>query len=158
MIQFELEKNVKTGEYKLDDIFKGLENSWIAKNVLKNEFEEIRKNLRIRVVNCNGYMWTDDTDGSIYVCKEYLKKGNKLYIYLDILHEIIHHVQWKRGLDLFDRKYSYVDRPTEVEAYKYTVEEARNLGMKKEEILDYLKVEWISEEDLIRLAKKLNVI
>jgi len=44
-------------------------------------------------------------------------------------------------LDLFDRKYSYVDRPTEVEAYKYTVEEARNLGMKKEEILDYLKVE-----------------
>jgi len=57
VIQFELEKNVKTGEYKLDDIFKGLENSWIAKNVLKNEFEEIRKNLRIRVVNCNGYMW-----------------------------------------------------------------------------------------------------
>jgi len=38
-----IRKNVKPGEYKLDDIFKGLENSWIAKNVLKNEFEEIRK-------------------------------------------------------------------------------------------------------------------
>lgn len=158
MIQFEVERNAKPGEYKLEDIFKGLENSWIAKNVLKNEFEEIKRNIRIRIVNCNGYMWTDDIDGSIYICKEYLKKGNKIHIYLDILHELIHHSQWKKGLDLFDRRYSYVDRPTEVEAYKYTVEEAKNIGLTRDEILDYLKVEWISQEDLLKLAKKLNVI
>ncbi len=158
MIQIEILRDIECGEYSLEEIFKGLENSWIAKNVLKHEFNEIRKNVKIRIVNCDGYMWTDDLDGSIYICRDYLRKGKKVYLYLDILHELIHHFQWKKGLDLFDRRYSYVDRPTEVEAYKYTLEEAKQIGLSKEEILDYLKVEWISDEEWIKLAKKLNVL
>jgi hypothetical protein len=50
-----------------------------------------------------------------------------------------------------------VDRPTEVEAYRYTVKEARRLGLSDERILQYLKTEWMSTEDLKRLAKAVDV-
>jgi hypothetical protein len=37
------------------------------------------------------------------------------------------------------------------------VEEARNLGLDDERICQYLKTEWMTEEDLGKLAKTLNV-
>ncbi|MDT7891490.1 MAG: hypothetical protein RQ952_01980 [Thermoproteota archaeon] len=153
-----MNRKLKKGEYLLEEVFSGLENSWIVKNVLKEKFEEMKRTVKIRIVDCNGYMWVEDSDGSIYICQSYLKKGKLRDLYLDILHELIHVLQWKKGLDLFDRRYSYYERPTEIEAYKYTIEEAKNLGMSKEEMLDYLYVPWETKEKTIEFAKKLNII
>jgi hypothetical protein len=61
------------------------------------------------------------------------------------------------GKELFDPQYDYVDRPTEVEAYLYTVQEARRLGLSDKRILEYLKTEWMSNEDLVKLARHVNV-
>jgi hypothetical protein len=61
------------------------------------------------------------------------------------------------GKELFDIHYSYTVRPTEVEAYRHAVEEARNIGLSDERICLYLKTEWMSDEDLKRLAKALNI-
>ena len=61
------------------------------------------------------------------------------------------------GKELRDRNYKYVERATEIEAYRYAVTEAKNLGMDNKEILEYLKTEWMSEEDLKQLARKLNI-
>jgi hypothetical protein len=61
------------------------------------------------------------------------------------------------GKELFDPRYSYVERPTEIEAYRYTVQEARRLGLSDERICEYLKTEWISDKDLKFLAKAVNV-
>ena len=61
------------------------------------------------------------------------------------------------GRDLFDGRYSYVDRPTEIEAYRYTVKEAKRLGLSDEEILLYLKTEWMSNNDLKALAGYVGV-
>lgn len=158
MKNFSVNRKVKKGEYLIFEIFQGLEDSWIVKNVLKDEFEEMKKNVRIRVVDCKGYMWVEDSDGSIYICREYLKKGDLRDIYLDILHELIHVRQWKRGMDLFDKRYSYTERPTEIEAYKYTVEEAKNLGMSKDEIIEYLKVPWVEEAKVYELARKIGLL
>jgi len=158
MNAFKVNRKLKKGEYSIEEVFSGLEHSWIVKNVLKEEFEEMKKTVRIRIVDCDGYMWVEDSDGSIYICKKYLEKGNLRDLYLDILHELIHVRQWKRGADLFDRRYSYAERPTEVEAYMYTVEEAKRLGMTKEEILEYLMVPWENKEKILELAKKLNVL
>jgi len=158
MENFKVNRKLKKGEYLLDEVFSGLENSWIVKNILKDKFEEMKRTVKIRIVDCNGYMWVEDSDGSIYICQNYLKKGKLRDLYLDILHELIHVLQWKKGLDLFDRRYSYYERPTEIEAYRYTIEEAKNLGMSKEEILDYLYVPWETKEKMIEFAKKLNII
>jgi hypothetical protein len=65
--------------------------------------------------------------------------------------------QYMDGKELFDGNYEYVDRPTEIEAYRYTVQEARRLGLSDRRICKYLKTEWMSQEDLRKLAKHLQV-
>jgi hypothetical protein len=61
------------------------------------------------------------------------------------------------GKELFDSHYSYAARPTEVEAYRVAVREARRMGLSDERICEYLKTEWMSDEELRQLAKTLNV-
>jgi hypothetical protein len=61
------------------------------------------------------------------------------------------------GKKLFDVEYDYADRPTEIEAYQHAVDEARRLGLSDQRICDYLQTEWMSKEDLERLAKAVNV-
>lgn len=102
-------------------------------------------------------MGTSDKDGHIIVNSRYLNKGDRIDIYLDVIHELVHVKQFMEGKELFDSRYDYVERPTEIEAYRYAVEEARNLGLDDERICDYLKTEWMSHDDLKRLAKKLGV-
>ena len=50
-----------------------------------------------------------------------------------------------------------MDRPTEIEAYLYAVQEARRLGLSEERISCYLRTEWMSEDDLRQLAKSVDV-
>jgi len=78
-------------------------------------------------------------------------------LYLDVIHELVHIKQFLQGRNLFDSKYSYVDRPTEIEAYRCCVEEARKIGMSEAAIAEYLYVEWISRADHARLLKTLTV-
>ena len=91
------------------------------------------------------------------VNKTYLKNGDKTDIYLDVVHELCHVKQHLDGRELFDPRYDYVDRPTEVEAYRYAVQEAKRLGLSDERILCYLQTEWISDEDLKRLVKNMGI-
>jgi hypothetical protein len=57
----------------------------------------------------------------------------------------------------FGKRFEYVDRPTELEAYRHTVKEARRLGMSDEEIAEYLKVTWLDTAEVSRLARHLGV-
>ncbi len=103
------------------------------------------------------YMRVDNNNASIMIGKNHLKESSKLILYLDIVHELVHVKQQRQGLDLYDKSYSYVDRPTEIEAYQITVKEARRLGMNDEEIFDYLSVEWISYEEHRKLASHVGI-
>jgi hypothetical protein len=104
-----------------------------------------------------GYMFVNDMDGRLMISSNYLNNGNKVDIYLDLIHELVHVKQYMDGKELFDVHYSYTNRPTEVEAYRVAVQEARRLGLSDERICQYLKTEWMSDEDLRKLAKALNV-
>jgi alkylation response protein AidB-like acyl-CoA dehydrogenase len=61
------------------------------------------------------------------------------------------------GKPLFDESYEYHERPTELEAYRYAVKEARKLGMSDDEIFEYLKVDWMEENQVRKLARTLGV-
>ena len=104
-----------------------------------------------------GYMYVDGSDGHLVISKNYLNNGNKTDIYLDLIHELCHVKQFMAGKELFDPRYDYVERPTEIEAYRYAVQEARRLGLSEERISCYLWTEWMSEYDFKRLAKAVNV-
>ncbi|MCI4358388.1 MAG: hypothetical protein L3J95_03205 [Thermoplasmata archaeon] len=93
----------------------------------------------------------------IVVGAEHLKESPALILYLDIFHELCHIRQRQAGLELFDRSESYVRRPTEIEAYRFAVEEARRLGVSDEVLRDYLRVEWVTEDELLDLFKSVGV-
>ena len=83
--------------------------------------------------------------------------GDRVDVFLDVIHELVHVKQFMEGKELFDVHYDYADRPTEIEAYRYAVAEARNIGLSDERICEYLKTEWMSYDEFKRLAKILNV-
>ena len=102
-------------------------------------------------------MYVKNDDASIVIGFQHLQNSDSKILYLDIIHELVHVMQQRQGLDLYDKSYAYVDRPTEIEAYEIAVLEAKNLGMNKEEILDYLLVEWITTEEHRRLASHVGL-
>jgi hypothetical protein len=91
------------------------------------------------------------------VNKRYLSTGSKQDIYLDIIHELCHVKQHKEGRELFDPRYDYVDRPTEIEAYRYAVQEAKRMGLSSSEIRVYLKTEMMSNKALNRLIENMGI-
>ena len=143
--------------HQFTDYFKGFENVKTVRQLFGEKTEQVLRDLKVELTPVGGYMWVSNTDGHIVVNSRYLNNGRRVDIYLDIIHELVHVKQFMRGKELFDAHYNYIERPTEVEAYRYTVEEARNLGLSDKKICEYLKTEWMSEEDLRRLAKKLNL-
>jgi hypothetical protein len=105
----------------------------------------------------HGYMWIDDVKGRVVVSAEYLRSGEERGIFLDLVHELVHIRQHHEGQDLWDERFAYVDRPTEVEAYRVAVAEARELGLTEEEICEYLHVPWTSDKEHERLCSAMGV-
>ncbi|HEV2519010.1 MAG TPA: hypothetical protein VGX00_00100 [Thermoplasmata archaeon] len=93
----------------------------------------------------------------IVVGAAHLKESPELILYLDIFHELCHIRQRQAGQELFDRSESYVHRPTEIEAYRFAVDEARRLGVTDEVLRDYLRVEWVTEAELLELFDAVGV-
>jgi len=156
---FEVNRKESHGEFPLSRIFIGLEGSEVIQSLFggRELAAETLRNLHVRLDDSAEYMYVNDKDGSIIVRGEYLRSASENLLYLDIIHELVHVKQYRQGRDLFDSKFSYVDRPTELEAYKITLDEARKIGMTEEEIEDYLYVEWISKKEHKKLAKTLGV-
>ena len=156
-IKVKILRNVKVPTYSFVDYFIGFEKVEAVKRIFGKKTEEVLRNLKIEFNSGRGYMGVSDQDGHLRVSANYLNNGDIVDIYLDIIHELVHVKQFMQGKKLFNRNFRYVDRPTEIEAYRHAVEEARNLGLSDKNILEYLKTDRRSIEDLNRLAKALNV-
>jgi hypothetical protein len=148
---------IKGPTYPFTDYFKGLEKAKAIRNIFGEKTEEVLRNLKVEFTWVRSYMWVSSTDGHLTVSSHYMDNGDRIDIYLDLIHELVHVKQFLEGKELFDTRYDYIDRPTEIEAYRHAVEEAKNLGLSDEKICKYLKTEWMSNEDLKRLAKTLNI-
>jgi hypothetical protein len=142
---------------RFTDYFKDFDKVPAVQGIFGEKTHEILSRLIVELSWFPGYMYVDDEDGHLVISKNYLSNGDKIDIYLDIIHELCHVKQFLEGRKLFDQRYEYVDRPTEIEAYRYCIEEARRLGLSEERIYLYLKTEWMSNFDLERLAKSVNV-
>jgi hypothetical protein len=158
MANIRVNRKVKAGLYPILDVFPGLDRSKAFRSLFADGLRtKVLEECKIDVVAEDAYMYIDDGPGNVCAGLTYLKTGDERVLYLDILHELTHVRQWHAGKELWDRRYSYVDRPTEVEAYEVAVQEARRLGMTDGEIADYLRVEWTSREDHERLCKRLGI-
>jgi hypothetical protein len=93
----------------------------------------------------------------IVVGSNHLKESPALTLFLDIFHELCHVRQRHDGRDLWPEKLSYVRRPTEIEAYQFVVDEARRYGVANATLREYLRVEWVEDEELLELFQTLGV-
>jgi len=158
-VSFIVNRNLGEGLYDITKVFSGLDDLKILQKIYGNKesLASVLGKVKVKVIDSEYYMYVDDTDGCIVVGLNHLAKADERTLYLDIIHELVHVKQFMDGKDIYDERYSYVDRQTEIEAYQVVVDEARKLGMNDDEIMEYLTVEWVSEDGLKRLANRLGV-
>jgi len=151
LLKVQIVRDVKVLTYPFTDYFKGFERVEAVRGIFGEKTEEVLSNLKVEFAGMRGYMGVSNEDGHLLVSALYLKNGDIIDIYLDIIHELVH-VKQKilEGKELFDDRFSYVERPTEIEAYRHAVEEARRLGLSEERIYRYLRTEWMSDEEMER--------
>jgi hypothetical protein len=150
--------DVPISEHPFKEYFKGFESLPAVREIFGNETDQVLQELQVEFFSSKfGYMGVSDEDGHLVVSAYYLKNGDPVSKYLDIVHELVHVRQYKEGKPLFDESFEYHERPTELEAYSHAVKEARRLGMSDEEIFEYLKVDWMSEEEVRKLSRTLDV-
>ncbi len=160
MQSFRVNRDLPEGRYRLREVFAGLEeveplNAYVGSS---KQLRKILEETYVTLTPETSYMYVNDEDGSLVVGSDYLRTADARYLYLDVIHELVHVKQYLDGKELFDENFSYVDRPTEVEAYQCSVEEGRRIGMTDEAIAEYLYVEWITRKEHARLLGTLGVV
>jgi hypothetical protein len=150
-------RDVPVATYPFIDYFKGFEKIKAVRKIFGDKTETVLRNIRVEFAGMRSYMGVSNINGHILISARYLKEGDIVDIYLDIIHELVHVRQFMEGKELFDDNFSYTERPTEIEAYSHVVEEARNLGLSEERICKYLKTEWMTDDEFKRLAEAVNV-
>jgi len=150
-------RKAKVSYHPFTDYFKGFEKVKAVRAIFGSQTEKVLQNLKIEFYGRQGYMGVSNKDGHLIISASYLNNGDFIDIYLDIIHELTHVKQFMDGKELFDNHYKYVERPTEIEAFRNAVLEARRLGLDEARICEYLKTEWMTNEELIKLATTLQV-
>jgi hypothetical protein len=144
--------------YPFTDFFKGFERVEAVRSIFGPKTEQVLRNLKVEFFSFKfGYMAVSDVDGHLLISTHHLKNSEFEALYLDIIHELVHVKQFIDGRELFNSEFEYVENPTEIEAYRITVEEARRIGMSDEEIIEYLKVEWLSKDMHRRLVHTVGI-
>lgn len=156
---FRIARDAGVGEYRFADIFAGLETSSGLLRVFgtKAEMSKILHHLKLRVEDTNWGLWLDKNTGTICIGDKHLSTAKADFLYLDVIHVLVHVHQFLEGRELTDQAFEYVDRPTELEAYRCTVAEARKIGMTEDEILRYLRLDAVDDSELGKLVEKIGV-
>jgi GNAT superfamily N-acetyltransferase len=139
------------------EVFSGFEAVGAVRQLFGSDTEEVIAKLKISLDSPRGYLRVDGETGNVIINPEYLKTGHERHLYLDVIHELAHVRQFREGKELYDRRFAYFERPTEIEAYRVAVEEARRIGMDKEEIVEYLRVEWVTEDEFTRFVSMMRI-
>jgi hypothetical protein len=156
---FRVRRTAGIGEHKLAEVFSGLETSSALANVFGSE-EEMTKtlgHLKLRVEPFDSGLWLDRDTGTICIGFKHLSAAKSDFLYLDVIHVLVHVRQFLEGRELYDQAFEYVERPTELEAYRYTVAEARRVGLNEDEILKYLRLDAADDSELGKLMEKIGV-
>lgn len=152
-----IHRNPKIYLKRFNEFFEGFDKVEAVREIFGDETEKVLKDLKVEFFSRRGYMGVSNDDGHLLVSADYLRNGDERDIYLDIIHELVHVKQHQNGLELHDPRYGYCDRPTEIEAFGHAVKEARRIGMTDAEIFEYLKTDWMSDDEVKRLAATLKV-
>lgn len=175
--EFRPQRNLPPGKYPLLEVFRGLERTHAFRKYPGDHQEvlELARSAWAHISEGPGWMYVapvktpievrrggfkmiESTDEEIVVARDHLRRSPDIYLYLDIIHEFMHLFQRKHGRKLWlGLKVPYVDRPTEVESYAFSVVEARRLGVPDAYLRKYLHVTWVKRSEYLRLLEHVGV-
>jgi hypothetical protein len=109
-------------------------------------------------IRAAGFRMVETTKDVIVVSRSHLVNSPRMDVYLDVIHEFLHILQRKQGREIWPRRrIPYADRPTEVEAYAFSIAEARRLGVPDSYLREYLHVTWLTKAEYLRLLRNVGV-
>ncbi len=153
-----IERVGPTKLYPFTRFFQGFDQVPLVRQLFGRQTARVLRSVHVEFFSARfGYMGTSDLDGHLLVSTHHLKDSDFRTVYLDVVHELCHVRQFRDGKPLFYPKLSYVDAPSEIDAYRRTVREGRRIGMTDAELLEYLQVEWITPVEHRRLARRCGV-
>ncbi len=159
LLGVQIERKGPTKLHPFTKFFRGFETIPAVRGLFGAQTDRVLRSLKVEFFSARfGYMGTSDVDGHLLVSTHHLKDSEFRTVYLDVVHELCHVKQFRNGQPLFYPKLSYVDAPSEIEAYRFTVAEGQRLGMTNRQLMDYLKVEWISPAEHRRLARHCGLV
>jgi hypothetical protein len=149
---------ISGSQVHFNDIFVNFDKVPVIKKTLGKNTKKILSTLEVGIYNGMGYLWIDNHEGrlKLMASKKYILKGRRLYIYLDVVHELVHIKQNAKGIDLWNDEYEYLEKPTEIEAYTVAAKEGKRLGMSERELKSYLSSPWNSREDNKNFYSKIS--
>lgn len=173
---FRIDRKLPTGRHPILDVFPGLDKLATAARLQpeKRQRLELLGSTQVELVKDDVWMYVAPwevpptargrwdpvvTPGAdcIVVGLGHLRESPPFTLFMDIFHELRHVLQRRGGAKLFEPGVSYVRRPTEVEAYRFVVDEARVLGVTDGFLRDYLRVEWIDDGEFLELLTAVGV-
>ena len=154
-----IDRRLEPGEYRLTEVFANIRTYGILSAIFADseEIDRVIADIKVFVVDQPYEMYVNNDDASITIGLTHLRRASDEFLYLDIIHELCHVKQHLQGRNLYDKSKAYVDRETEIDAYRITVQEARRIGLNDDAIVNYLHVSWITPEEHKRLARSLDV-
>jgi hypothetical protein len=156
---FRINRGLELGQYSLEEVFADIRACKILSAIFADaeEIDGVMARIKVFVADMPHEMFVDNDDASITIGLTHLREASDEFLFLDIIHELCHVKQQMQGRNLYERKKAYVDRETEIEAYRITVQEARRIGFNDDAIANYLRVSWITPEEHERLLRNLDV-
>jgi hypothetical protein len=170
-------RDTPPGRFGLLEVFKGIEKTPAFQKYPGDDrrIREIAEGTRAHISDGPGWMYVappktppeiraagfrmvETPKDVIVVSRAHLAHSPRMDLYLDILHEFLHILQRKQGREIWPRRtLPYEDRPTEVEAYAFSIAEARRLGVPDRYLREYLRVTWLPKAGYLRLLRNVGV-
>lgn len=153
-----INKNIKLHYYLFPEVFRGFDKVDAVKRLFGKDTKHVLSRLKVMLLASEfGYLWIDDRHNALVCNYDYVKTADRRWVYLDVIHELVHIKQHMHGKKLFNDNFEYFDNPTEIEAYRVGAEEAKRIGMSNKEIVEYMKIEWGDPKQFVRLLKVLGL-
>jgi hypothetical protein len=174
---FQIARELPAGRHRLLEVFPGLERLGPAERIDPDPARRARlfQETWVELVDQDLWMYVAPWEippfarrrgwepvvapglDCIVVGRGHLRESPAMLLYLDIYHELCHILQRQAGANLWEPGVGYVERRTEIDAYRFVVEEAKALGVSPEYLREYLKVEWISAKEHAKLLEAVGV-
>lgn len=148
-----IHRGLKPGLHPYLDLIPRVRETPAMHLVYRDEAERERLLVKaaVRIVDEEGFAWIDEAEPCIVLTYGYYREGSERDLYLDLLHELTHLRQLDEGRDVWDERFEYVDRETEIEGYSVAIAEGRRLGMNDDALRLHLCNPWMTDGDVERL-------